>query len=292
MVGRKASIRQGPTWFWFTIPDLMVGLMSEILTDLSTPALLNAIQANAYAFFIRREKILGKTVRAEGDLTWLETPSSAPVAWLHGMVNAEGAAVRCAEVADCFSTHGLSEVYLVAFETGSCHAAWQAVGAQQIETEHAMVIFLSGEKQTRPANRSLTIEYVSDDNALQDCARVISAGRDQWTAGFFQLTNPSIAVGQESSMRYYLARLGSRPVATVTQFLWAGLAGIWWVTTTPELRRRGVATAITRAALVDATRLGYRAAMLEAPPDAVPMYRRLGFREYCQINVYRWKSAL
>ncbi|MBE0697359.1 MAG: GNAT family N-acetyltransferase [Anaerolineaceae bacterium] len=265
--------------------------MSDILTDFSTPAILNAIQANAYAFFVRREKILGKTITKDSGLTWLESPSSAPVAWLHGLITTDEAPARTAQVTSCFAAHGFSEVYLVAFEVGQCRAAWQAAGASQIETEHVMVIILSGADKTRPAIRSLSIESVTDDLALQDCAAVISAGRDQWSAGFFQLTNPSIAAGQES-MRYYLARLGGRPVATAAQFFWAGLAGIWWVTTTPELQRRGVATAITRAALADASRLGYRAAMLESLPHAVPMYRRLGFREYCRINVYRWRSPI
>jgi GNAT superfamily N-acetyltransferase len=263
--------------------------MSEILTDFSTPALLNAIQANAYAFFVRREKILGKTITEDSGLTWLEASSSAPVAWLHGLITTEEASTRTTQAASRFVARGFSEVYTVAFEIGQCRPAWQTAGASQIETEHVMVISLSGADRTRSTLRSLSIESVTDDSALQDCTAVISAGRDQWTAGFFQLTNPSLAAGQES-MRYYLARLGGRPVATAAQFFWGGLAGIWWVTTTPELRRRGVATAITRAALADASRLGYHAAMIEALPDAVPMYRRLGFREYCRINVYRWKS--
>jgi ribosomal protein S18 acetylase RimI-like enzyme len=267
----------------------MVGWMSEILTDLSTPALLNAIQANAYAFFIRREKILGKTIREENSLTWIDAPASVPVAWLHGAISAEAAPDRAAQAAHDFLARGLNEVYLVACETGQSRPSWLAAGACQIETEHAMVVSLSHSDRVRPANRSLSIEYVADDNALQNCAAVISAGRDQWTAGFFQLTNPSIAASQEY-MRYYLARLAGRPVDTAAQFLWAGLAGIWWVTTTPELRRRGVATAITRAVLADAAHLGYQAAMLEALPDPVPMYRRLGFREYCRFNVYRWKK--
>jgi ribosomal protein S18 acetylase RimI-like enzyme len=244
--------------------------MSDILTDLSMPALLNAIQANAHAFFIRRERILGKIVSEEDGLTWLEAPGYAPVAHR-------------------FAARGLPEAYLVACETGQCHPAWQAVGASQIETEYAMVIPLSRVGAPRAGPRSLSIESVTDNAALQDCAAVISAGRDQWTAGFFQLTNPSTAVGQEA-MRYYLARLDGRPVATAAQFFWGGLAAIWWVTTIPDFRRRGVATAITRAALADAAGLGYRAAMLESPPDSVPMYRRLGFREYCRINVYRWKN--
>ncbi len=265
--------------------------MNDILTDLSTPALLNAIQANAHAFFIRRERILGKTVSEENGLTWLETSGCAPVAWLDGWVTEETAASRAAETTRRFSARGLPEVYLVTCENGQCRPAWQAVGANQIETESAMVIQLSRVGTPRNGLRSLSIKPVTDDAALQDCAAVISAGRDQWTAGFFQLTNPSITARQEP-MRYYLARLEGRPVATAAQFFWGGLAAIWWVTTIPDFRRRGVSTAITRAALADAASMGYRAAMLESAPDSVPMYRRLGFREYGRINVYRWKNNI
>jgi GNAT superfamily N-acetyltransferase len=265
-----------------------MGSMTSILTDLSTPALLSAIQANAYAFFLRRERILGKTIREESLITWLEAPSSAPVAWLHQPLTAETVRLRAPEVTADFHSQGLSEVYLVALENGECRPIWQACGASQIETEHAMALSLSGLREVQPAFRGLGVDCVVDTAGLQDCAAVISAGRDQWTAGFFQLTNPGSMIEQES-MRYYLARYQDRPVATAAQFFWGGIGGIWWVTTVPDFRRRGLSTAITRAALFDAARLGYRAVMLEALPDAVPMYRRMGFREYCRINVYRWR---
>jgi GNAT superfamily N-acetyltransferase len=263
--------------------------MGEILTDLSTGSVLAAIQANAYAFFIRRERILGKTVTEGSDLTWVEDANAAQVAWLRGLVTASEAPACAARTAACFTGRGLNEVYLVALETGDTSAAWQAAGACGIETEHVMVIALAGLEESLPSVERLSIETVSDDAGLRDCAGVISAGRDQWTAGFFQLTNPTLA-GQEH-MRYYLARVACRPVATAAQFFWGGLGGIWWVTTVPEFRGRGVASDITRAALADALRLGYRAVMLESLPAVAPMYRRLGFNEYCRINVYRWKSG-
>ena len=263
--------------------------MGEILTDLSTAVVLDAIQANAYAFFIRRERILGKTITEESDLTWVEGVNAAPVAWLRGLVTAEGMAERAARTAARFAGRGVSEVYLAALETCDSGAAWQVVGACKIETEHVMVIALTGLEGDWPVVENLTIEAVSDDAGLRDCVKVISAGRDQWTAGFFQLTNPTSS-GQEQ-IRYYLGRIEGRPVATAAQFFWGGLGGIWWVTTVPEFRKRGVASDITRAALVDAKHLGYRAVMLEALPGVIPMYRRLGFKEYCRINVYRWKKS-
>lgn len=263
--------------------------MGEILTDLSTATVLDAIQANAYAFFIRRERILGKTITEEDDLTWVEGANAAPVAWLRGLVTAEGTAVCAARTAARFVDRGLSEVYLVVLETCDSGAAWQAAGASRIETEHVMVIALTGLEGEWPSTEHLSIETVSDCAGLRDCASVISAGRDQWTAGFFQLTNPTPS-GQ-GQIRYYLGRIEGRPVATAAQFFWGGLGGIWWLTTVPEFRKRRVASDITRAALVDAIRLGYRAVMLESLPAVVPMYRRLGFKEYCRINVYRWKKS-
>lgn len=263
--------------------------MGEILTDLSTTSVLAAIQANAYAFFIRRERILGKTITEASELTWVEGANAAPVAWLHGLVTTEETAARAARTTARFAGRGLGEVYLVALETGETGAAWLAVGASGIETEHAMVIALTGLEDSLPTVDHLSIETISDDDGLQDCANVISAGRDQWTAGFFQLTNPSL--DGQGCLRYYLARVEGRPIATATQFFWGGLGGIWWVTTVPEFRGRGVASDITRAALVNSYRLGYRAVMLKSLPDMVPMYRRMGFQEYCRINVYRWKNS-
>jgi len=263
--------------------------MGEILTDLSTAALLSAIQANAYAFFIRRERILGKTITEENDLTWVEGPNTAPVVWLRELVAAEAAAACAAQTAKRLAGRGMSEVYLAVLETGDARAAWKAAGACPIETEHVMVIALTGLEESRPSVEGLTVERVTDEAGLRACAGVIAAGRDQWTAGFFQLTNPP-PVGQEQ-VRYYLGCIAGLPAATAVQFFEGGLGGIWWVTTVPEYRKRGLASDITRAALVDALHLGYRAVMLESLPAAVPMFRRLGFKEYCRINVYRWKNA-
>lgn len=264
--------------------------MAEMLSDLSTANLLTAIQANAYAYFLRRERMLGKAISEESGLTWIEAPASPPVAWLRDLVSCEDAPDQVHQAVVRFALRGLAEVYVVAVETGDCRTAWKSCGAVGIETEHVMICLLSGSPVVHTPVKGLKIERVSDDSGLRDCAAVISAGRDQWTAGFFQLTNPSLAAGHES-LRYYLARIEGKPVATATQFFCAGLGGIWWVTTVPELRRRGVGTSITRIALADAASLGYRAVMVETLSDSVHTYRRLGFREYCKINVYRWKST-
>ena len=77
-------------------------------------------------------------------------------------------------------------------------------------------------------------------------------------------------------------------MATATLFLAAGVAGVYFVLTVPQARRRGIGRAVTLAALREARDLGYRIGVLGASRMGLPLYRRLGFQEYCRIAVYEW----
>jgi len=65
-------------------------------------------------------------------------------------------------------------------------------------------------------------------------------------------------------------------------------AGIHHVATLPAARRRGLGSALTLAAIRSARELGYRVEVLVLSSEGFGACCRLGFRECCHADAYRW----
>lgn len=91
---------------------------------------------------------------------------------------------------------------------------------------------------------------------------------------------------RHSSSRRFLGCLDGKPVATAALYLANGLAGIYYVSTVPAARRRGLATAMTHHALAEAAAAGYLTAVLQASPAGTPVYRAMGFISCSSIALY------
>jgi predicted GNAT family acetyltransferase len=86
------------------------------------------------------------------------------------------------------------------------------------------------------------------------------------------------------SVRWYTALMDGRPVAQAYTHTWAGAVGVWGVATVPELRGRGIGTAITAFAIRDAPGAGL--AWLMATAEGRSMYERMGFRQVADWDVW------
>ena len=105
-------------------------------------------------------------------------------------------------------------------------------------------------------------------------------------------------IGCQVSGRRYLAlhgdsqpfrRSDEQPVAISSLLLHAGVAGIYGVATIPEARRQGIGAAMTLAPLREARARGYAIGTLSPSEMGLRIYRRIGFREYCNIYIYALK---
>jgi len=84
---------------------------------------------------------------------------------------------------------------------------------------------------------------------------------------------------------FYVEEDGS-PVASSSVFFAAGVAGIYNVGTVPGARRRGFGERATRASLRAAIEAGLDVAILHSSRMGLPLYERLGFKEYCRMEFY------
>jgi ribosomal protein S18 acetylase RimI-like enzyme len=87
---------------------------------------------------------------------------------------------------------------------------------------------------------------------------------------------------------HFLGRLEGCPVATATLVLGGGVASIYNVMTVPDAQRRGIGALMTVRALEVARARSYRLGVLQSSKVRYPLYRRLGFQDYCQLAIYLW----
>jgi hypothetical protein len=93
--------------------------------------------------------------------------------------------------------------------------------------------------------------------------------------------NPKTTLG-------YTARLNGNPVATSLLQLGGGVAGIYGVATIPEACHKGIGAQVTLYPILQARAWGYKIGILQASEMGLPVYRALGFKEYCRITSYLW----
>ncbi len=108
---------------------------------------------------------------------------------------------------------------------------------------------------------------------------------------FFFESFSFILLKDRVSASAFLAYYNGNPVASSLVLYKAGVAGIHLVTTLEEARGKGIGTAITLAPLNEAKKLGYETAILHSTEMGLNMYKRMGFKEYCTIELFIWQPG-
>ncbi|MFK4087469.1 GNAT family N-acetyltransferase [Kribbella sp. NPDC020789] len=129
----------------------------------------------------------------------------------------------------------------------------------------------------------LALERITDDAGLAVWARTLGRGFGEgekeanWVASVYR------TLGYADPWRHYLATLDDVPVGTITVYLAASVAGVYFVMTVPEARRRGIGAALTHTAL---THADTEYAVLGSSTAGRSVYESLGFQTHCTIDLY------
>jgi GNAT superfamily N-acetyltransferase len=269
--------------------------MIQPLTDISPEPLICAIEENTAEFLLALGRAAGSEERDDPSIQW--TIGGSPIDYHNCVVRANLAP----ETAD----QAIQEVLarLLAYNVpGTWHlgpsmrpadlgARLLAHGFSYAGPEPGMALDLAELEPASPAG--VAIERVRDSQALAMWVDTLGQGFGEGPreAGWVGAMYERIGLDDTVPWRHYLGYSNGLPVATTSLFLGAGVAGIYFVFTVDAARRQGIGAAITAAALRDARELGYRVGVLGASSMGYGVYRRLGFREYCTIDIYEWRPG-
>ncbi|NOY06797.1 MAG: GNAT family N-acetyltransferase [Chlorobi bacterium] len=98
----------------------------------------------------------------------------------------------------------------------------------------------------------------------------------------------AVGVGKDKRWRHFIGFRRGKAVAASSMFFGAGSINVANVATIPTERNQGIGTVMTKHILERARRLDFPLATLCATSMAEGVYRNLGFREYCRINLFTY----
>lgn len=261
------------------------------LHELPAPDVRHAIRANWTEYYIHLGQAPGVELSEGPHLSWTLTGIPDPflnVVFRTNLPRDEPAPVVDAALAH-FRVKGISALsWLAPPPDVASHLL--SKGLMFSEGGRAMAADLAALPDTLPTSPGVAIVAVEDRAGFQSWIHVMRIGFGTPEAAEPNLLEVFAAIGSGPHMRTYLALLDGQPVATSQVLLAAGVAGIYQVTCLPGARGKGIGTAVTLAALLEARRRGFAIAILQASDLGYLVYRRLGFRDYGRLNEYRYSG--
>ncbi|WP_329002493.1 GNAT family N-acetyltransferase [Kribbella sp. NBC_00709] len=245
--------------------------------------LVRAIEDNLAELLMAMGAAGGGEQRDDAEARW--TIGGSPIDYHNAVVAAYDVAA-VAESLALLKKHGVPGSWHAGPSMPISRAAIQAAGFVSGGSEPGMAVRI---EELVPADvPGLSLTRVGDDDALTVWEATLGRGfgegerEARWVASVYR------KLGYGDPWQHYIGWLDGTPVGTATVFLGAGVAGLYFVMTVPEVRRRGIGAAITYGALRGALEAGAEYAVLGSSPAGRSVYERLGFREYCTIELYEW----
>jgi ribosomal protein S18 acetylase RimI-like enzyme len=169
----------------------------------------------------------------------------------------------------------------------------QSLGLEPAEGELAMALPLAELPGDLAPVPGLEVRRVTGPEELETFAALSAAN---WTPpdpdviAFYRLGAPAL-LAHGSPQWLYVGYLDGEPVATAEAIIAAGTVGLYNISTRPACRGRGIGSMMTWRPLHDGRDRGCDLGVLQAAPEGVGLYRRLGFTPFGDITEYKPRSA-
>lgn len=93
---------------------------------------------------------------------------------------------------------------------------------------------------------------------------------------------------KDSPFEMHIAYLDKKPIVTGILVFHENVAGIYYIATVKNQRKKGYGTAMMQYLLNRAKTKGFSSAVLQSSHEGKNLYQRLGFTQCCVFNEYSW----
>jgi ribosomal protein S18 acetylase RimI-like enzyme len=175
---------------------------------------------------------------------------------------------------------------------GDLGAVLETLGLERAEAELAMAMPLGRLPREAASVQGLEVRRVTQPVELETFAELSAAN---WTppdpdvTRFYRLAAAAL-LDLDSPQWLYVGYLDGEPVATAEGTVAGGTAGLYNISTRPAYRGRGIGSRMTWHPLRDALASGCDLGVLQAAPEGVSIYRRLGFEAFGDITEFKPRS--
>ena len=258
--------------------------MVRILKKVSSKSIQFYIEQNLDDFYTKSSKQLNFISHIENKIRWV---SSKNADWPEGIFRA-----------DFENLNVENEVILVKklIQDNQAPNGWtvgpltkptnlgmflEKIGFSNVYQQAGMALDLKDLKNQISDESELLVELVEDKEHLKQWAEVVSLVFSIKVD--FELLEYLFL---EPEVKFYIGNLEKKPVSSLMLYLSSGVAGLHAVSTLKEYRNRGFGLALSRKALIDALKIGYKVGVLQASTLGERVYRKMGFQKYCDIISY------
>ncbi|UCD01778.1 MAG: hypothetical protein JSV23_01785 [Promethearchaeota archaeon] len=154
-------------------------------------------------------------------------------------------------------------------------------GFSNVYQQAGMAIELKNLKDKTIDRHDLIVEKVDNETSLKEWCEIVSL-----VFGLNVDFDFLRFICLQEQVQFYLGKFEGKSVSTLVLYLSSGVAGLHAVSTLLEYRNKGFGLTISRTALIDAFKIGYRVGVLQASSLGERVYRKLGFQKYCDIFSY------
>jgi GNAT superfamily N-acetyltransferase len=270
--------------------------MSEILTDTSDSSLKRAIEINVHEIFRRLSASPNAVFYESPEILFFSHGARHPAYSGVGYANIKPDEIdeKIEGMKRFCESHNIPLNWMICPMTRPIDLGkhLKAHGFTQIGGATCMAIELRNLKDEHRRPEGLTVKPVSNTEELRHFFDVWIIAHDipNMVADAYHRIFSDLLFTDNPESSFYVGYKDNEPVATSTIFYGGGVAGLWWVSTIPKARRQGIGTEMTLEPLRIARDMGYRASTLWATDMGLPIYRRLGYKEYFKSKHYLYMT--